>query len=59
MGGGTDGSPALLVGLPGRGPDDALHAEVVSGTLTVAISGPGVESAPVSARGMRCISQVS
>ncbi|KAL4419251.1 hypothetical protein ABPG77_001189 [Micractinium sp. CCAP 211/92] len=57
MGGGTDGSPALLVGLPGRGPDDALHAEVVSGTLAIAISGPGVESAPVSARGMRCISQ--
>lgn len=57
MGGGTDGSPALLVGLPGRGPSDALHAEVTSGTLAVAISGPGVESVPVSARGMRCISQ--
>lgn len=59
MGGGTDGSPALLVGLPGRGPSDALHAEVTSGTLAVAISGPGVESVPVSARGMRCISQAS
>lgn len=58
MGGGADGPPCLLVGLPGRGPDQPLHAEVTSGSLLLSISGPGVEVFPLAARGMRCISQV-
>lgn len=57
MGGGTDGGPSLLVGLPGRSADQPLHAVVTSGTLAISISGPGVESVPLAARGMRCISQ--
>ena len=58
MGGGTDGTPSLLVGLAGRSPDRALHADVTTGSLLLAISGPGVEAVPLTARGMRCISQV-
>lgn len=58
MGGSTDGTPSLLVGLPGRQPGQALHANVTSGSLLLAISGPGVEAVPLTARGMRSISQV-
>lgn len=57
MGGGTDGGPSLLVGLPGRGKGEPLHASVTSGTVLLGISGPGVETIPLTARGMRCISQ--
>lgn len=49
----------MLVGLPGRLPGQPLHAEVTSGTLLLSISGPGVESVPLTARGMECISSVS
>jgi hypothetical protein len=59
MGGGTDGASSLIVGLPGRPPSDALHAAITSGTLLLSISGPGVEAEPITARGMRCISQVA
>lgn len=57
MGGGIDGGPSLLVGLPGRAPGQPLHAEVTSGTLLLSLSGPGLKTEPVTARGMRCISQ--
>ena len=57
MGGDADGGPSLIAGLPGRGADQPLHAELTSGTLLLAISGPGVVAVPLSARGMRCISQ--
>lgn len=59
MGGGTDGTSSLLVGLPGRTAEQKLHAEVTSGTLLLSISGPGIEAMPLTARGMRCISQAS
>lgn len=59
MGGTADGAAPLLVGLPGRAPGQALHADAVHGTLVVAISGPGVEAVPLACRGMRCISQAS
>ena len=58
MGGGADGGPALLVGLPGRSPHDPLHAEVTNGSLLICLSGPCIESVQLSTRGMRCISQV-
>ncbi|PRW58162.1 F-box only 22-like isoform B [Chlorella sorokiniana] len=57
MGGTADGAPPVLVGLPGRSPKQALHADAVHGTLVVAISGPGVSVVPLATRGMRCISQ--
>lgn len=57
MGGTTDGTAPVLVGLPGRSPGQSLHADAVHGTLVIAISGPGVEAVPLTCRGMRCISQ--
>eukprot|EP00887_Chlorella_sp_A99_P005547 scaffold1.g5547.t1 len=56
MGGYMDHSAALLVGLPGRGPDAELGAALTSGTLCITLCGPHVAAESAVARGMRRIS---